>query len=89
MLGVATVTRKSSVTLLVVTLTQANSAIAIDGRPLDLQPSATRATAVAGTRDLGPPEGARAPAQSFDLVLDPGPHVVVIAHDQHALSGAL
>jgi hypothetical protein len=52
--------------------------IAIDGRPLELASAGDAdAEAVAGTR--GPGAGERVPARSFQLVLDPGTHVIVVS----------
>ncbi len=52
--------------------------VAIDGKPLEIaDEGAGHVVAVAGTREPGPPE--RAPAGAFDVVLDPGSHLVAIA----------
>jgi hypothetical protein len=62
----------------VVTVEGAGAALAVDGRPLDTDPaSGLRAILVAGTREPGPPERLSTP--SFDLLLDPGVHVFVLA----------
>jgi hypothetical protein len=51
--------------------------VAIDGKPLEVEDAAaSHVVAVAGTREPGPPE--RAPAGTFDVVLDPGDHLVAI-----------
>ncbi|MCC6557319.1 MAG: PEGA domain-containing protein [Polyangiaceae bacterium] len=60
-----------------VTLEPGDAAISVDGRPLEvLSASGGRPSLVAGT--LGPGPGARPPAATFDLTLDPGAHVVTL-----------
>ena len=57
--------------------------IAIDGRPLDVVEGAAGVPhAVAGRRAPGPPEPA--PGKSFEVVLDPGAHVVVLSRSGYA-----
>jgi hypothetical protein len=59
------------------TVTPAGATITVDGRPLDV--AAERAgfvELIAGTRDHGP--GEPAPATPFQMLLDPGPHVIVL-----------
>jgi tetratricopeptide (TPR) repeat protein len=57
-----------------VSLEPADVEVTVDGRPLE--PMGKAGTFVAGTRDPGPAE--IAPAPSFTLVLDPGPHVLIV-----------
>jgi hypothetical protein len=71
----------------VVTLTPAQTAVAVDGRPLEVVSGAEdqsadhnpggRLVLAAGTRDPGRPEVP--PAATFDLLLDPGRHVFVLS----------
>jgi hypothetical protein len=72
----------------VVTLAPADTAVAVDGRPLELANAGdeaasddgkhgTRLVLAAGTRDGGRPEVP--PAAMFDLLLDPGRHVFVLS----------
>jgi tetratricopeptide (TPR) repeat protein len=59
-----------------VTLPAAATALAVDGRPLEVDPGASASIRlVAGTREPGP--GERPPA-SFELLIDPGVHVFVV-----------
>ena len=60
-----------------VQLTPANAAIAVDGRPLEVQAGAPSPTLIAGT--LPPGAGAPPPFGVFKLVLDPGAHVVTLS----------
>jgi hypothetical protein len=60
-----------------VQLTPSNAAIAVDGRPLEVQVGAATPTLVAGT--LPPGAGAPPPVGVFKLVLDPGVHVVTLS----------
>ncbi len=59
----------------VVRPTDAN--IAIDGRPLEATPGSALPLLVAGTLPPGP--GAKVPAESFRIRLDPGPHIVTLS----------
>jgi hypothetical protein len=68
----------------VVTLAPADTAVAVDGRPLEVVSggkesavSAGRVVLAAGTREPGRPEVP--PAGAFDLLLDPGRHVFVLS----------
>jgi hypothetical protein len=71
----------------VVTLTPAQTEVAVDGRPLEVVSDAedqradpnhgSRLVLAAGTRDPGRPEVP--PAATFDLLLDPGRHVFVLS----------
>ncbi|MFO0762103.1 MAG: tetratricopeptide repeat protein [Byssovorax sp.] len=62
----------------IVTLAPPGAALAVDGRPLEaLSTGPGRLRLAAGTRDPGDPEPVAAP--SFDLDLDPGVHVFVLA----------
>lgn len=71
------------VATLEVHLSPADASIAVDGEPL--APSSEAAdksslpTLLAGIRPAGP--GEKAPAPSFNLVLDPGTHVFLVAHE--------
>jgi hypothetical protein len=58
------------------TLSPPGARVAVDGRPLEAGFPA-RPERVAGTRDSGPPEAVG--AGSFTMVLDPGPHVIVVS----------
>lgn len=64
-----------------VTLSPANAAIAVDGRPLEVVQAGRSGerlpVALAGTRPPGP--GRRAPAAHFTLILNPGAHVVTLS----------
>jgi hypothetical protein len=63
---------------LAVTIEPSGSALAVDGRPLELVVGGSaRLTLVAGTRPGGEPEPT--PSDDFDLVLDPGEHVFALA----------
>jgi len=55
-------------------LEPADAAIAVDGRPIQRQAGNT---VVAGLADPGP--GKPAPAAHFELIADPGPHLVVLS----------
>jgi hypothetical protein len=62
------------------TIAPADARIAVDGHPLTLEdPSSTdpRPRVVAGVAPPG--AGTRAPASSFVLILDPGPHVFLLS----------
>lgn len=61
-----------------VSVRPASSTLSVDGRPLETSDSSgDRAALVAGTRDSGKPEAV--PQQSFELLIDPGRHVFVLA----------
>ena len=62
-----------------VTVDPPEAAIAIDGRPLAVQPAqgAPRPLTAAGVLPPGP--GVPPPAAAFDLVLDPGVHVITLS----------
>jgi hypothetical protein len=62
----------------VITLTRPGAALAVDGRPLESAGGApAHPTLVAGTRGPGPAEAVK--AASFDLLLDPGTHVLLVS----------
>lgn len=62
----------------VVTLTKPGASVSVDGRPLEVVGGApAHPELVAGTREPGPAEPVK--VGSFDLVLDPGTHVVVVS----------
>ena len=70
------------VATLEVHLSPADATIAVDGAPLALLAAADTSgvpTLLAGTRPAGPGEKAAAPV--FRLVLDPGSHVLLVAHE--------
>jgi hypothetical protein len=58
-----------------------SASIAVDGRPLEPDPSNT-GVLVAGVHDPGP--GEPPPAASFKLVLDPGLHIITISRKGYA-----
>ncbi|HZO11722.1 MAG TPA: PEGA domain-containing protein [Polyangiaceae bacterium] len=64
-----------------ITLTPLSATIAVDGRPLErLGEQGSKAdmpTLLAGTRAAG--RGERAPASRFDVLIDPGSHVITLA----------
>jgi hypothetical protein len=60
-----------------ITLEPAGAAIAIDGRPLELHRRGKRPVMLAGT--LSPGAGRKAPARSFDVLVDPGAHVILLS----------
>lgn len=63
----------------VVTVIPDSAAIAVDGRPLDVLPSSVPAgmpRAIVGTKDAG--VGQRVPARTFEMLLDPGVHVLTL-----------
>jgi len=64
-----------------VTLTPSEAAIAIDGRPLELASSpgapVVRPTLIAGVQPPG--RGEPPPARAFDVVLNPGAHVITLS----------
>ena len=60
-----------------VDLARPGAALAVDGRPLEITGgSPAHPELTAGTREPGPPEPVR--AASFDMLVDPGTHVVVL-----------
>jgi hypothetical protein len=64
----------------VITLTKTGALVSVDGRPLEAAGGAVvtaHPELVAGTREPGPAEPVSASA--FDLVIDPGTHVVVVS----------
>ncbi len=63
-----------------VTLDPANAAIAVDGRPLELD--AVRHVLVAGLRSPGP--GETPVTASFKLLMDPGVHVITLSRKGYA-----
>jgi hypothetical protein len=65
-----------------VTIEPTEASIAVDGRPL--QPSGARPSAalVAGIADFG--KGTPPPAGSFELVLDPGSHLITVSRAGYA-----
>lgn len=67
-----------------VTLDPADAAIAVDGAPLERRLAApdARPVLVAGTLPAGP--GKAPPAARFQLVLDPGSHVLMVTRDGFA-----
>lgn len=68
---------------LAIHLTPASTRIAVDGRPLEsVARRKDRPTMVAGT--LPPGAGRRPPVGRFDLVLDPGAHVLVLTRQGYA-----
>lgn len=60
-----------------VTLEPASATIAVDGRPLAVQAGDGASFLAAGVLPPGP--GAPAPSSRFDLVLDPGTHVITLS----------
>jgi hypothetical protein len=64
-----------------VKLDPAGAAIAVDGRPLDPDPS-DPSVLVAGVRDPG--AGAPPPVASFKLMLDPGAHLITLSRKGYA-----
>jgi hypothetical protein len=63
---------------IVVTVSAEGGAVAVDGRPLEVDTATgDRSVAVAGTRPVGPPEPP--PAQTFEIQLDPGSHIFAVA----------
>lgn len=62
-----------------VTIEAVDVALTIDGRPLEVTQSAPqqRPLLVAGTASPGPAE--RPPAMAFDLLIDPGTHVILVS----------
>ncbi len=58
-------------------LAPANAAIAIDGRPLELQSAGEVPVLVAGTEKKG--RGKAPPKARFDVLLDPGAHVITLS----------
>jgi hypothetical protein len=64
-----------------ITLERPDLAVAIDGRPLEVLSNAraTRPVLIAGTAPLGPPVRLR--HASFELLVDPGPHILSISTD--------
>jgi PEGA domain len=52
--------------------------ITVDGRPLELQPGGYPALLVAGV--LPPGRGAPPPVADFELIAEPGTHVIMLAH---------
>lgn len=62
-----------------ITMIRPGAALAVDGRPLEITSggSPSHPTLVAGSREPGP--GEPAPAASFDLLLDPGTHVIIVS----------
>jgi hypothetical protein len=62
-----------------VTLDPPDAAISVDGAPLEAITGGSLPTLVAGT--LGAGVGKAPPAASFRLVLDPGPHTVLIQRE--------
>ncbi len=70
------------VATLEVTLEPGDAAITVDGQPLEPTEGGDRPTLLAGTLPAGP--GKPPPAPVFRLVLDPGPHVFLIAREGFA-----
>src|SRR5450432_2602583 len=65
-----------------VTIRPPRATLKVDGRPLELvSASGARPVASAGTRDVG--EAEVAPAESFDLLIDPGTHEFVVSAGDH------
>jgi hypothetical protein len=65
-----------------VTIRPATAALKVDGRPLELvSASGARPVASASTREVG--EAEVAPAESFDLLIDPGTHEFVVSASDH------
>jgi hypothetical protein len=65
-----------------VTMEPVDAALAIDGRPLDVTPSSSpdeTPTAIAGTSPPGP--GARIGRSTFQLVANPGLHVLTVSRE--------
>jgi PEGA domain-containing protein len=62
-------------------LRPATAAIAVDGRPLELSAKGDRPVLLAGTLPPGP--GTAPPAGTFDVVLDPGLHVITVSLKGH------
>lgn len=63
---------------LTITLNPADAAIAVDGRPLERASDAgAMPTLVAGTRPAG--KGEPPPSPTFDVVVDPGAHVLTLS----------
>ncbi|MFT3764612.1 MAG: hypothetical protein QM820_03705 [Minicystis sp.] len=61
----------------VITLTKAGATVSVDGRPLEAAGGpAAHPVLIAGTREPGPAEPVA--AATFDLMLDPGTHVIVV-----------
>jgi hypothetical protein len=60
-----------------VTLEPAQAAIAVDGRPLRRRPGSGSPVLVGGVEPPGP--GTPPPAARFELVLNPGPHVITLS----------
>jgi hypothetical protein len=60
-----------------VTISPASAAVAVDGRPLEVTGSGSAAVLVAGTVDPGP--GAPPPGGRFELLLDPGTHLLTLS----------
>jgi hypothetical protein len=61
-----------------ITMKPATATIAIDGRPLEPhETDGPRPVLLAGTLPAGP--GRRPPAAEFDVLLDPGPHVITLS----------
>ncbi len=66
-----------------VTLVPADAQISVDGRPLHLRTDmGPGTTLVAGLERPG--KGARPPRPNFDLVLDPGPHVITLSRQGYS-----
>ncbi len=59
-----------------VNITSAETTIAIDGRPLDVEREGARPLLVAGVRARGP--GEKPPTAAFELLVDPGERVLVL-----------
>jgi hypothetical protein len=61
-----------------VTVASEGGAVAVDGRPLELMATeGPRPVLLAGTREISPPEAP--PTLTFEVQLDPGSHVFVLA----------
>ena len=65
-----------------VTLEPAHASLAVDGRPLRRAPAADKLVLVAGVEPPGP--GVRPPSGRFELVMNPGAHVITISRQGYA-----